>query len=198
MLNFKNMKSNETAEAVLIVLKTIGKWFLIAALILLVLFSIFFAFVKINDYIQSRPHVVGELLKIKLDEKLNDVLFKTEGLELVKEDLNAKKEVTRYSNKDSSIAIDIELGRVSGIFYKCNNNYMEVNNIFCNDSGEMVLKKYDDVRVLCSKDQIKYRVYDAVNYGVRYYVHSNKVAGFYVSKPSYLETLVGINWIQCE
>ena len=63
---------------------------------------------------------------------------------------------------------------------------------------KMVLKKYDDVRVLCSKDQIKYRVYDAVNYGVRYYVHSNKVAGFYVSKPSYLETLVGINWIQCE
>jgi uncharacterized membrane protein YqhA len=194
------MKSNETAEAVLIVLKTIGKWFLIAALVLLALFSIFFAFVKINDYIESRPHVVNEFLKIKLDEKLNDVLFRIEGLELVKEDLKANKEVTKYSNKDSRIAIDIESGRVSGIIYECKNDtdYMVVNNIFCNDPGEKILKKYDDVRILCSKDQIKFRVYDAVNYGVRYYVFSNKIVGFYVSKPSYLETLVGINWSQCE
>jgi len=195
------MKSNETAEAVLIVLKTIGKWFLIAALILLALFSIFYALVKINDYIESRPHVVDEFLKIKLDEKLNDVLFRIEGLKLDEEALKAKKEsVTRYHNKDSGISIDVESGRVSVIVYKCrdNSDYMNVNNIFCNDLGEKVLEKYDKVRILCSKELIEMRVYDAVNYGVRYYLISNKIVAFYVSKPSYLETLVGINWHQCE
>jgi len=195
------MKSNETAEAVLIVLKTIGKWFLIATLILLALFSIFYAFVKINDYIESRPHVVNEFLKIKLDEKLNDVLFRIEGLKLDEEALKANKEsATKYHNKDSGISIDIESGRVSGIVYKCRDksDYMNVNNIFCSDLGEKVLEKYDGVRILCNKELIEMRVYDAVNYGVRYYLVSNKVAAFYVSKPSFLETLVGINWHQCE
>ena len=195
------MKSNETAEAVLIVLKTIGKWLLIAALIFLGLFSIFFIYIKIDDYVGSRPRVVNEFLNIKLDEKLGDVLFRIEGLELVKEDLKTKDEsITRYSNIGSGISVDVKLGRISGIVYKCKDDadYMVVNDIFCNDLGEKVLKKYSDVRILCKNELIKFRVYDAVSYGVRYYLVSNKVAAFYVSKPSFLETLIGINWHQCE
>ena len=195
------MKNNENAEAILIVLKTISKWFAIVALVLLATFLVIYVYVKIDDYIASRPRVVNEFLNIKLGEKLNDVLFRIEGLELIKEELKVKDEsTTRYANKDSSVAVDIELGLVSGILHKCkvDVDYMLVNDIFCNDLGDKVLKKYDDVRILCNKDLIKMRVYDAVKYGVRYYVLSNKVAAFYVAKPSYLETLMGINWVKCE
>jgi hypothetical protein len=200
-VNYKNMKTNQTAEAILIVLKTIGRWLLIAALILLAIFSVIYLYVKIDDYIRSRPRVIDEFLNIKLEEKLSDVLFRIEGLELDKEGIKVRDEsTTRYTNKNSGVAVDVELGRVSGIVYKCKDDadYMVVNNIFCNDLGDKVLKKYDDVRILCTKETIKFRVYDAVKYGVRYYVVSNKVAAFYVAKPSYLETLVGINWDKCE
>jgi len=195
------MKSNETAEAILIVLKTIGKWILIAAAILFALFSLFFTYVKIDDYIESKPKVVDEFLEIKLDEKLNDVLFRIEGLKLDEEYLSVRKDsVTRYTNKDSGISIDIESGRVTGIVYKCKDNggYVKVNKIFCDDLGEKVLEKYDSVRILCNKERMDMRVYDAVNYGVRYYLLTNRIAAFYVSKPSLLETLVGINFHQCE
>ena len=200
-VNCNIMKNNETAEAILLVLKTIGKWFVIAMLVLLAIFLVIYVYVKIDDYIASRPRVVSEFLNIKLEEKLNDVLFRVEGLELDKEELKGKDEsTTRYTNKNSGVAVDAKLGRVSGIVYKCKDDadYMVVNDIFCNDLGDKVLKKYDDVRILCRKESIKFRVYDAVKYGVRYYVVSNKVAAFYVTKPSYLETLVGINWDKCE
>lgn len=200
-VDFKIMKNNETAEAILIVLKTIGKWFMIAALALLATLLIIYVYVKIDDYIASRPRVVNELLNIKLEEKLNDVLFKVEGLELDKEELKVRDEsTTRYTNKNSGIAVDATLGRVSGIVYKCKDDadYMVVNDVFCNDLGDKILEKYDDVRILCRKENIKFRVYDAVKYGVRYYVASNKVVAFYVANPSYLETLMGINWNKCE
>lgn len=200
-VNCNNMKNNETAEAVLLVLKTIGKWFVIAALVLLAIFLVIYVYVKIDDYIASRPRVVSEFLNIKLEEKLNDVLFRVEGLELDKEKLKRKDEsITRYTNKNSGVTVDAKLGRISGIVYECKDDadYMVVNDIFCNDLGDKVLKKYDDVRILCNKETIKFRVYDAVKYGVRYYVVSNKVVAFYVSNPSYLETLVGINWDKCE
>ena len=195
------MKRNETADAILIVLKTVGKWFLIATVILFALFSIIYAFVKIDDYVKSKPKIVDEFLKIKLDEKLSDVLFKIEGFKLDEEPVKGKKEFEiRYSIKDSGISIDVESGRVKTIIYKCSDagDYMVVNNIFCNDLGEKVLEKYDAVRILCNKEHINMRVYDAVNYGVRYYLLSNKISAFFVSKPSFLETLVGINWHQCE
>lgn len=197
------MKTNETAETILIVLKNIGRWFFIAALILLALFFVIYVYAKIDDYIGSRPRVVNEFMNIRLEEKLSDVLFKIDGLELAKEDIKIKDEsTTRYINKDSGVAVDIEIGRVSGIAYKCKDDadYTAVNDIFCSDLGEKVLKKYENMRILCRKDkgEIKIRVYDAVKYGVRYYVWANKVAGFYVTEPSNLETLVGINWDQCE
>ena len=195
------MKSNETAEAILIVLKTIGKWILIAVAILFALFSIFFTYVKIDDYIESKPKVVDEFFKIKLDEKLNDVLFRIEGLKLHEEDLRTGNNlVTRYSNKDSGITINVESGRVSSILYDCkdNSDYMVVNNIFCNDLGEKVLEKYNDIRILCYKDRVDLRVYNAVNYGVGYILFSNRIAGFYVSKPSDIEKHMGDYWQQCE
>lgn len=195
------MKNNETAEAILFVLKTIGKWIAIAVMVLLAILSIFYSYVKIDDYIASRPRVVGEFLNIKLDEKLNDVLFRVEGLELDKEELIGRDESTdRYTNKNSGVAVDSSLGRVKGIGYKCKDDtdYMVVNDIFCGDLGDKVLKKYEAVRILCSKESIKFRVYDVVNYGVRYYVVSNKVAAFYVAKSDLLEKLIGINWVKCE
>lgn len=200
-VNCNIMKNNETAEAILLVLKTIGKWIAIAVLVLLAILSVIFIYVKIDDYIASRPRVVSEFLNIKLEEKINDVLFRVEGLELDKEELKGADESTsRYTNINSGVAVDATLGRVSGIVYKCKDDadYMVVNDIFCNDLGDKVLKKYDDVRILCGKESIKFRVYDAVKYGVRYYVVSNKVAAFYVTKPAFLEKLVGINWEKCD
>lgn len=42
------------------------------------------------------------------------------------------------------------------------------------------------------------RVYDAIDYGIRYQLYYNKVEAFYIFKPEKLTELVGINWSKCD
>ena len=94
------MKSNETAEAILIVLKTVGKWLLYAALLVLVLGLVFFAYVKLDDYIKNKPKVISEFKNIALGEKLSDVKFKIADLVLhEKDDQSVKDDKTIYKNE---------------------------------------------------------------------------------------------------
>jgi hypothetical protein len=193
------MKSNETAEAVLIVLKTIGKWLLYAALTALALGLTFFAYVKLDDYFKSRPKIIDALGGVTIGDKRSDVLFKIEGLVQADKKFERDDEI-RYYNNTSGIGVDFTANFVTGVLYGCrtNDDYYNINGVFCNDTGESIIKKYQEVRIVCDKDEANLRAYDAVSFGVRHYLVSNKVVAFRISKPAEMKSTIGDDWKDCD
>jgi hypothetical protein len=194
-----NAKSNEIAEAILIVLKTIGKWILYALLAVLGLGLIFYVYLKVESYIENQPKVISSLQNVSIGEKLNDVLFKIDGLVQSDKELSNKEEI-RYYNNNTGIGVDFTSGYVTGVLYGCRSDtdYFRVNRIRCNDTGESILEIYKDLRIVCDKEIANLRAYDAVDFGVRYYLVSNKVVAFRISNPSDLKASIGEDWKSCD
>lgn len=200
-VNFMNMKSNETAEAVLIVLKTIGKWLLYAALIVLALGLALLAIIEIDYYFKNKPKIISEFKNITLGEKISDVRFKISGLVLLeKNDKAVKNDLTIYKNDDLRIGIFEKSGIVYSVAYVCNDGYdaTSINGIRCEDKGEQILKKFKkDLRVLCQKNDASSRSYEIPKYGIRYVLNTNSVIAFYIFSPSDLKYKSDENFKPC-
>jgi hypothetical protein len=203
------MSSKETAEAILIVLKKIGKWIFYFALIILLIFLVFHAQSKIQDYFQNRPQIIDRLKGIELGEKFQDFMFRNEGFVLETEEDKKTDDVRHYRNKEKSLTVRVEDDKVVRVVYACNEKYdsFDLNGIDCGSIGDKVLEKYGrELNVHCLKkknddDYLKYRVYDAVRYGVRYHIVSNKVLAFDISSPAMLGNVDGFMmkklWAPC-
>jgi hypothetical protein len=203
------MSAKETADAILIVIKKIGKWIVVFAFTLLLIFLVLYAFKKIEDYYQNRPQIVISLKGIELEEKFQDFMFRNAGFVLDPVNSNKASELTYYDNKDKSMFVGISAGKVVRALYKCTDKYeyTNINGITCRSSGDSVFDKYDKViRVQCLKDKsdinyLNYRIYNADNFGVRYHVFSNEVLAFEIAKPTDLTNLNGFmnkKWTACE
>lgn len=203
------MSSKETAEAILLVIKKIGKWIFIAAMILLFLFLIFIGYSKVESYYQNRPQIVDKIKGIKLGERFDDFMFRNSGFVFNEERNKKANQPVFYENKDKSTLVRIENGTVIRILYKCSgvSDYTEVNGVVCGASGDEVFSKYEKgVNVKCLKDKssddyLKYRVYDAVKFGVRYHVVANEIVAFDIANPveiNNLEANMNSNWASCE
>lgn len=200
------MSAKETAEAILIVLKKIGKWILILVLIVSFLVSLFIAYVKLNEYLENRPKVINQLKDINLGEKFSDFMFKNPGFIQIKDVENSEANEENYENKNSSLTVAFIDKLVTQVTYICKSSYeyTSINGIVCGSSGDLILDKYGkDVRVQCLKDKsdknyTSYRVYDVVKYGIRQHVVSNVVQAFMIASPKDLEGYTGINWTSCE
>lgn len=187
------MSSKETADAILIVIKKVGKWIVIFAFILLLIFLALHAQNKIRDYYQNRPQIVDSLKGVKLGEKFQDFMFRNEGFALEADEKKIDA-VRNYSNKEKSLTVRVEDDKVVRVVYQCNEKYdsFDLNGIDCGSVGDTVLEKYGkELHTNCLKeknndDYLKYRVYDAVKYGVRYHIISNKVRAFDISNPAVL------------
>jgi hypothetical protein len=108
-----------------------------------------------------------------------------------------------YRNDPQNINLNIINNKIDFITQNCSQDYdyTTVNNIGCKDTGDEILKKFDsDVRVLCDRENADNtrRVYDVVNYGVRYFLSQNVVYGFGIAEPKTLESYIGINWVKCD
>jgi hypothetical protein len=203
------MSSKETADAILIVIKKVGKWIVIFALILLLIFFALHAQNKIQDYYQNRPQIVGSLKGIELGEKFQDFMFRNEGFILEVEEDKKVDGVRHYRNKEKFLTVRVEDDKVVRVVYACNEKYdsFDLNGIDCGSIGDKVLEKYGrELYVHCLKkknddDYLKYRVYDAVKYGVRYHIVSNKVLAFDISNPAMLGNAEGFMmkklWAPC-
>lgn len=203
------MSSKETAEAILMVIKRIGKWIAVTALALLLLYLAFYTYNKVEDYYQNRPKIVESLKGIELGEKYSDFMFRNAGFIMDVERNKKNIDVVYYDNKEKSLSIAFADNKVVRVLYQCmdKNEYTSINGIDCRSSGDNVFKKYEkEIRVQCLKDKsnsshVYYRVYDAINYGVRYHVVSNEVVAIDVNNPNDFKKADGylnINWTSCE
>ena len=200
------MSANETAEAILIVLKKIGKWLAVAVAALLLIYLAFYAYVKIEDHYENRPKLIMSLNGIELGERFQDFMFRNAGFAL---DEDRKTDIVYFRNKEKSTTVAIADNKVARILYACKEeyDYKSVNGIDCRSSGDDVFRKYDkEIRVQCLKyksdsNYMNYRVYEAIKYGVRYHVVSNEVVAFDVVGSNELENTDGFinkNWSVCQ
>ncbi len=200
------MSANETAESILIVIKRLAKWLLYGVLLLAVFIGSVIGFVKMQNHLESRPKFISKLKDLELGEKISDVLFKMPGFVLDKKVKSRADPGDVYLNKELSIDIRVENGKISVIGYNCKNDLEEisVNGISCSGSGEEILEKYGkDLRVQCLRDKAdslstSYRIYDVPKFGIRHHVLSNKVVGFSAMSTSELEQATGVDWGPCD
>lgn len=160
------------------------------------------------DRWEQRAQVVTSLKGIAIGEKLADVVFKHgafEKREKKVDDVRKYQDEEDYEQKDKRVGISVRSGVVVSINYICGNesDYTSLNRISCDDSGDKIKELFQNrVRVLCSKKSDEgaqfRRVYDVVEYGTRYLVGQNKVAGFLTTNKRELESLVGLNWDECK
>jgi hypothetical protein len=194
------MSANETAEVVLLVIKRLAKWLVIALIAALTLVVVFvFAWPELSRMYSERARVVTELGGIKLGDKLSDTLFKNPGFELKKSKLDAPR---YYANKDESMGFFGPDGRVNEVVYTCEANIYTtvIHGLSCESKGEAVLKKYgNDVVVWCksdktAKDYMTYRLYAVQKFGIRFHLISNKVEVFHATD----RPVESSSWSACE
>jgi hypothetical protein len=203
------MSSNETAEAIIILIKRVGKWILFSALILLLVFIALLTYSKIEDYFKNQPKVISSIKGIELDEKMQDFLFRNSGFALNDDKSNQLENFVYYVNNDKTLYVVINEKKVVRVTYAClkEYDYTSINGIECRSSGDDVLNVYDKkIRVQCLKNKsdenyLSYRVYDANEFGIRYHVISNKVEAFSVTTTDEFKKIDGLmnkNWTNCE
>jgi hypothetical protein len=200
------MSANETAEAIIIVIKKIGKWILIALLFVVLGVIILSSYEFINQYYKNKPKIITEINNIKIGEKFSDFMFRNPGFTVAKNPPKRDENETYYENNSVSIGVTVKDDAISDITYICKDTYeyTNVNGILCNVNGDEIFEKYGkDVRVQCLKDKtdkdyLKYRVYDVIKYGIRHHVFSNQVKAFHFISPNTLKDYTGLSWVSCE
>jgi hypothetical protein len=209
------MPANETAEAILLVIKRLAKWTGILVLLILAIGVLIFGGIWVYESWAKRPQVVTTLEGISIGDNLNDVFFRLGTFEKEKpsKDSPLSADEEKYSDSvdldKSTLSFSVRKNIVYSVSYFCKEalDYTSVNAISCSDKGDDVLKRFKGrVRVLCSKKtagvvdpyDTLLRVYDVVNFGVRYRLYMNKVFGFTIADKAELVTYVGINWVPCE
>lgn len=203
------MSSNETAEAILIVLKKVGKWVAVSALAIFLIFLAFYAYTQIEEHYKNRPQIVKSLKGIELGMKFQEFMFRHEGFVLDEVKNKDVKDITYYKNKEKFTNVGIRDSKVVYVSFSCSEGYeyTSVNGISCDTSGDIVLDKYDNsIRVQCLKNKndenyLRLRIYDSGKFGIRHYLLSNKVLAFVIANPAELsnsESFINKNWTVCE
>lgn len=203
------MMTKDSETTVLKAVKKLLKWLAAALIVIFILASLIglgtYAFYEIKD----RPKIETELKRVVIGEKLRDVMFKSDGYILEKPIKNENgtlpsTDEVSYANKNSRLYVTFKSDTVESVHYDCTQEYeyTSVSKIFCGDSSEQIKKRFgENIRVLCHMDKEvrnQLRVYDAVEYGIRYQLYYNKVVGFLIFRPEKLASLIGVNWSECD
>lgn len=190
------MSANERAEAVLIVIKRLGKWALYGVLILAVLLGLIVAGAYGYQRWDERPQLATELKGVTLGEPLGDVQFRVADLKQLVDDKGVAVP-DQYESDALSIRVKVTNNHVESISYSCSvseteRDYTEVNGIRCGDSSKELEEKFgDDLRIECLRMDDGtiaqgLRSYDAVRFGVSHFLMSNKIVILMVQSPEVL------------
>ena len=203
------MMTTESETTVFKAVKKLLKWAAAALIVVFVLASLIglgtYAFYEIKD----RPKIETELKGVPIGENFGEVMFKNHGyeIEIPVKNLNGTFPNTAeisYRNKNSRLFVTFKNNEVDSVSYDCSEDYeyTSVSQVSCGDSSEKINQRFGkNIRILCRMDKDirnQYRVYDAVEYGIRYRLYYNKVVGFMIISPEKLAELVGINWSKCD
>lgn len=173
------------------------------------LIALLYAYIFIDGYlskgkiIPDKPQVISNLIGVTLGEKVIDAQFRT-GAKKKKGDDNQSY---IFPSDENKFFQGNKEGAVDRIAYWCTDDAIkypnlyspEANGIRCGNSGQDIINKYgkDKVRILCLQKTVgnieaeTARTYDAVDYGVRYFLTTNSVAGIYIYNPDELKNLQG-------
>jgi len=197
--------------------KRVGIGCLALIVIPLVLMAIVWAYSSISDYYASKPKVISSLHGLNLGEKFSDVEFKL-PLTLVKvkgiDDDMTNYDIDEQKNRGLSfdknnilIAMNESCTEEKG---KNGPSFVPINGIGCGATSETIFERYgkNNIRIQCPKNPektdksgrpaLKVRVYDAVDYGVRYWLISDYTYAIVLTTPAMLKTWTGVNWIPCD
>lgn len=200
------MNSNDKAEVFFIVIKRIFKWLFFIFLGVILIFFSFISYEKYIAYEASKPKLLTGFSGIELGQKLPDVLFKNKGFKNIPMEKDSSLGESSYENSESGTSFFVTDNLVVHINQYCKEkfDFLVLNNISCNSSGEEIVSKYGkDLLVQCLIDKtekyyIEHRVYDISKYGVRYHLFSNKVAAMTVASPEKIKSYTGTNWKPCD
>ncbi len=192
------MSSNETAEAILIVIKRLAWWIFLLFVGIVALISVIAGVYWGLDTWSRRATEVKTLGGITLGDKIDDVFFRLGKFE------RSGSLPDFYRNEEKRTAFSVKNGRVNTVLYFCRSSgdYTEVNDHRCGSNGDDILKRFGrDLRILCYKDNGKddthHRVYDTIKYGVRYQLGQNQVVVFIISDKHELQEMQGETWVPC-
>ena len=182
---------NQTAEAILIVLKRIILWVLLGFGGLVLLFFIFIYSFRFNFDDYKSLKVITELNGINLDETLSDFLFKNEGY---KKSEFVFLDSDHYENERNSVLFNHQT--VKSITDNCQSvrvSELGTNGIICEDSSEKILSKYKEkVKILCGNDNS--RLIISTEHNVAYTLKKNKVVQVTVEKNISHDS----SWVDCK
>lgn len=155
----------------------------------------------------GKPEAVTSIGDVALGDAWSDVVFRVGG------DFKGEPSPDQgrypgtiiYTHDKLPLVAHVYQGRVTYIVYRCPREgpSITVNGIACGDSGDRIMERFaKQIRVLClvkpSSISSSMRAYDAVDFGTRYVLSSNKVTAFAVADKAEMPYLSGINWGKCE
>jgi hypothetical protein len=153
----------------------------------------------------QKPKIITGMNGIELGAKLSDVIFKTGAIK------DKKQEDVYFSPSDvkKRFTIDKESKTVISIQHNCSsddlsypNTYSpKINGVMCGDSEFDIFMKYskEKINVLCNKGGSgNLRKYEAVDFGVRYFLITNKVQVITIHYPDDLKKSSDDGWQKCD
>lgn len=190
-----------------IVIWIIGLFVGIIVLIVVAVFAEDFfkklTFSRFDD--SSKPKIITGMNGIELGAKLSDVIFKTGAIKDKKQE-----DVYQFaSDENMRFAIDKESKTVRSIQHICSSNDLtypnsyspKINGIKCGDSELDIFINYgkEKINVLCNKGGSgNFRSYEAVDFGVSYFLITNKVHFITVQYPDDLKQSKSDKWHKCD
>jgi hypothetical protein len=183
------------------------KWTLLIAGGLAVIGSVLFGAFLTAEKWNNRPRVVDTLRGIRLGEKFSDVEFRNGEFTKIESDPKTKKRSPNGQDYNRGpLFVSVSDGHITSVGYTCDkgSESFGVNGISCGTEGEKIEKMFgSSLRVLCSTHVEDprarfFRVYDVVKYGTRYLLKKNKMQRIVIYTPEYLDTLVNLNWKNCD
>lgn len=175
-------------------------------LIPLILWALVYGYESFNRYLDEKPKKVTSMNGVTLGESLSDIKFKLD-IEL-SESFSKGWESLVYLSKDKRVLFqfseDKKLIRTGELCVYEQGRLISgpvLNGISCSSSGEDILSKYrvGEIKIKCGRDpKNTSRVYDAINYNIRYTLTGNQVESIAIISPDQFLVVATKNWIPCE
>ncbi len=153
----------------------------------------------------QKPKTITGMNGIELGGKISDVIFKTGAIKDKKQE-----DVYFFPSEDNKrFAIDKESKTVRSIQHICSSNDLtypntyspKINGVKCGDSEFDIFTFYgrEKINVFCNKGGSgNLRKYEAVDFGVRYFLVTNKVQVITIHYPDDLKRSGDAVWQKCD
>lgn len=204
------MDDSSTNNSIVYAIKWGTKWLVLWAIgigcVLLSVIGLIFAY----ETWSNRPVVSTEIEGVRLGDSLNDVKFRFEDVVAKKKNKNDTSSETDYEIPSKNLTFSLKNGGVSLISYRCGKNEaFQINGIKCGATSEEIIERYSkhSIKIECLLNSEenpelvnRLRTYEAIKFGVSYFLYLNSVVQISVMPVKELEKFESNrrHWGKCE